>query len=128
MTSVALSSDGSRLVTSFFDGTVRLWDARPLPSPGIIDEGIIDEEERQMRLWATRPDPNWHIEQRIKFEKEGNVYAAALHRSFEQQARGVVAMDYNQFDKAYWHFVAAALLKPAVPKAVEIVPIKEKMK
>jgi len=35
----------------------------------------------------------------------------------------VVAFDYNQFDKAY-DFLAAALLKPPVPKAVEIVPKK----
>ncbi len=69
---------------------------------------------------------DWLVEQRIKFEKENNAYAAALHRSFEQQARGVVAVDYNQFDKAYWHFVAAALLKPPVPKAVEIVPLPKK--
>ena len=37
----------------------------------------------------------------------------------EQQARGVVAVDYNQFDKAYWHFMAAALLKPPVPNVVD---------
>ena len=43
-----------------------------------------------------------------------------LRRSFEQNARGVVAFDYNQFDRAYAHFIAAALLKPPVPKAVEI--------
>jgi hypothetical protein len=44
----------------------------------------------------------------------------------KQQARGVVAVDYNQFDKAYWHFVAAALLKPPVPRAPDLVPMKEK--
>jgi len=36
----------------------------------------------------------------------------------------VAAFDYNQFDKAYTHFVAAALLKPPAPKAVEIEPKK----
>jgi len=30
----------------------------------------------------------------------------------------VVAVDYNRWDQGYWHFVAAALLKPPVPKAV----------
>ena len=49
----------------------------------------------------------------------------ALHRSFERQARGVVAVDDNRWDQAYWHFVAAALLKPPVPKAVEIEPKKQ---
>ena len=42
-----------------------------------------------MRLWKTRPDPDWHVEQRKKFEAENNDYAAALHRSFEQQARNI---------------------------------------
>jgi len=31
-----------------------------------------------------------------KFEAEKNAYAAALHRSFEQHARGVVAVDYDR--------------------------------
>ena len=88
--------------------------------------GVIDEEERLMRLWRTRPDPDWHAEQRKKFEAEKNAYAAALHRSFEQHARGVVAVDYDRWkatgrsrDPARWSS-AAALLKPPVPKAVEI--------
>jgi len=92
-----------------------LWDARPLPKPGVIDN-----EERFMRLWKTRPDSDWHVEQQEKFEAEKNVYAAALHRSFEQHARGVVAVDYNRWDQRYRHVIAAALLKPPVPKAVEI--------
>jgi len=56
----------------------------------------------------------------MKFEAKKNPYAAALHRSFEQHARGAVAFDYNQFDKAYAHFVAATILTPPAPKAVEI--------
>jgi len=50
---------------------------------------------------------------------------AALNRAFEQHARGVVAVDYNRCrhsgrsrDPARW-LVAAALLKPPVPKVVE---------
>lgn len=116
---VFLSVDGTKLFSFAADGSFRLWDARPL------FEGIdLDISERQMRLWKTRPDPDWHVEQRKKFESEKNGYAAALHRSFEQHARGVVAVDYSQFDNAYWHFVAAALLKPPDPKAVEIEPKK----
>ena len=42
-----------------------------------------------------------------KFEAEKNAYTATLHRSFEQHARGVVAVDYNR-------------RKPPVPKAVAI--------
>ena len=53
-------------------------------------------------------------------EAANNSYAAALHRSFEQRACAVVAFDNNQFDRAYWHFVAAAIFKPAAPNASEI--------
>ncbi len=153
VTSVALSVDGSRLVSQDDSGKRIVWNtatgeavggeapAELVKNTNLSPDGkfqyiptgnrvlrvptTIDEDERLMRLWATRPDPDWHVEQRIKFEKENNAYAAALHRSFEQQARGVVAVDSNQFDKAYWHFVAAALLKPPVPKAVEIVKEKK---
>jgi len=52
------------------------------------------------------------------------IRAAALRRSYEQHAHGMVDFDHNQFDRAYAHFVAAAMLKPPVPKAVEIEPKK----
>jgi hypothetical protein len=86
----------------------------------------IDEEERLMALLKTRPDPDWNAEWQRWFALRKIDHAVALHRSFEQQARGVVAFDFNQWDKAYWHFVAAALLKPPVPKAPEITsPLKK---
>jgi hypothetical protein len=82
-------------------------------------------EEITRRLWLTRPDPEWHVARAKQFADQNYTYAAALHRSFEQQARGIVACDYNQFDKAFWHFVAAAALKPKLPKCPETAPMKE---
>jgi len=116
VTSVAVSGDDSRIVSGSADRTVLVWDAPK--------ESVDLRKDEQRNRWRTRPDPDWHVEQQKKFAEEKNAYAAALHRSFEQQARGVVAFDYNQFDKAYAHFIAAALLKLPVPKAVEIEPKK----
>ena len=82
----------------------------------------LSPEEQLRRRWLTRPDPEWHVQQRERFEAEKNVYAAALHRSFEQHARGVVAFDYHQYDKAYAHFLAAALLKPTPPPMPDLLP------
>jgi len=113
--SVALRVDGSRLASGSDDATARLWDVRTVPK-----RGEFDEEERLMRMRRIRPDPDWHVEQQMKFETEKNPYAAALQRSFEQHDRGLMAFENNQFDKAYAHFLAAALMKPPVPKAVEI--------
>jgi hypothetical protein len=71
---VVFSPDGTRLATvgdtASLGGTARLWDARPLPLP----EG----EELEYRLWATRPEPDWHEEQ-FKKVQSSDRFAAAFH-------------------------------------------------
>jgi len=109
MATPKLSPPSPPIESAASTGTTWLTQERYTPFP-----------ETARRPWKIRLDPDWHIEQQKKFEAEKNDDAAALHRSFEQHARGVVAVDYNRRDQGYWHFVAAALLKPPVPKAVEI--------
>ena len=69
------------------------------------------EQELAYRRWMTRPDPYWHAEQQAKFTKEGNLYAAQFHRVAEERAKTVIALDQGNTELAYWHFVAAAILK-----------------
>jgi WD40 repeat protein len=69
------------------------------------------EQELAYRRWMTRPDPYWHAEQQAKFTKEGNLHAAQFHRVTEERAKAVIALDQGNPELAYWHFVAAAILK-----------------
>ena len=50
-----------------------------------------------------------------QFLQENNGYAAALHHSWEQHSRGVLAFERYDFDQATAHFLAAAALKPQPP-------------
>lgn len=74
------------------------------------------EQELNYRRWMTRPDPQWHIEQRKRFEKEQNHFAAHFHRVAEERARAVVASDEGKLDESYWHLVAAAVLQSQKPR------------
>lgn len=69
------------------------------------------EQELAYRRWATRPDPYWHVEQRIRFEKEHNSVAAHVHRVAEERARAVVAFDEGRPADGIWHNIAAAVLE-----------------
>jgi hypothetical protein len=82
----------------------------------------LDEDERLHRLWLTRADPNWHVRRWNGLVHEGNAYGAALHRSLEQRARGVLALEAGDLDRAWGHFIVAAALKPAPPPTPEILP------
>jgi hypothetical protein len=86
----------------------------------LLVETQISEQERQRRLQLTRPDPEWHVQQRQKFLQERNEYAAAFHQSWAQHARGVLALEHGEFDKAKTYFRAAAKLSPKPPPAQKI--------
>jgi WD40 repeat protein len=115
--SLAFSPDGTRLATATSDtnGATRVWDARPVPATW--------DEEQEDRRRATRPDPDWHVTRQRELTAEGNSYGAALHRSFEHHARGVLALDDGDLDRAWWHFIVAVALKPAPPPAPQITPL-----
>ena len=49
-----------------------------------------------------------------------NVYAANLHSAWGERARGVLAFERGEFDRAVRHFVAAAALTPTAPLAPKI--------
>jgi hypothetical protein len=46
----------------------------------------------------------------------------APHQSFEQCARGELAFDCGDFDKAFAHYIAAAALMPQPPPMRRITP------
>jgi WD40 repeat protein/tRNA A-37 threonylcarbamoyl transferase component Bud32 len=72
VTGVAFSPDGRRLATVSSDGTARLW----LAWDGSDSD---DADELAYRLWATRPDPDWHASEADRLAREGEWLAAAFH-------------------------------------------------
>jgi len=112
--SVAWSPDGGRLVSGSDDKTLRVWDGRS------VDENV----DRELVSAKARPDLFWHRKQAELAEKNDSPYAAAFHRSREQHALGFLAEERYDMVTAVWHYANAALLKPPVPKAVEIEPKK----
>jgi WD40 repeat protein len=149
VTHAAVSPDGSRIAT-WVGGRSFVWDAaggRRMTGPPVplsttryrtpdgghafVSDGNdvlripirIDEGERLRRLWLTRPDPDWHIQRQKELTAEGNTYGAALHRALEQHARGVLAVEAGDLDRAWGYFIAAAALKPAPPEIVTTIPL-----
>jgi hypothetical protein len=150
VTSAAFSADGSRIVSTDWKNQRIVWDAATgkrladAPVPPLADRSEVspngqqllvtsgnsillvrlqlDDEERLRRWWLMRPDPEWQKYERLEFEKEGNAYAAALHQSFEQRARGALAFENGDFDQAFAHLIAAAALMPQPPPLRRITP------
>ena len=112
--SASFSPDGSRVVTASGDKTTRVWDSRPRST-------TLDAEEMAYRRYLTRPRPELHTEEAARLAKD-DPFAAAMQRSFEQRARGALAFEAGDFDKAQAHFITAALLKPKLPKWLDIAP------
>jgi WD40 repeat protein/tRNA A-37 threonylcarbamoyl transferase component Bud32 len=113
VSSVALSADGSRIVTGSFDTTARVWDG-----------ALSNDDEILRRYRLTRPDPEWHRQRQQELAAEKNHYGAALHRSFEARARGVMALDFGQFGEGMMHLAVAEKLMPNTPATPEFDPAR----
>jgi eukaryotic-like serine/threonine-protein kinase len=88
----------------------------------------LDEDERRRRLWLTRPDPAWHdlraalLKRGNSSGKEVNDYGAALNYSLKIRARGILALEAGDADRARAYFNTAEALKPPIPSAAEAIP------
>ena len=76
VTSVAFSADGARLATGSADGTVKVWDAN---NHARIVVGVLTPEEREYRLFWTRPRPDLHKEEYLKAVQAKDTFAADFH-------------------------------------------------
>jgi WD40 repeat protein/tRNA A-37 threonylcarbamoyl transferase component Bud32 len=141
--SVAFSVNGARIVTRDAAGTTLVWDCatgtrvegEPVPAlagngnrtpdgkyafvPGVYRVVQVPtqlaEDERLRRLWLTRPDPDWHIQREVEQASLANPYGAALHLSAQYRARGVLALEAGDLDRAWGYFILAAAVKPKPP-------------
>jgi hypothetical protein len=73
---VAFSLDGTRIVTGSGDRTAKVWDAR---SHARIVDGVLSPEEREYRLFWTRPRPDLHHEEYAKAVEAKDSFAADFH-------------------------------------------------
>ncbi len=76
--SVAFSPNGTRIATGSFDKTVKIWDARP-SAPQLQENLVLSPEEREYRLFWTRPRPDLHMEEFTKAVKAKDDFAAGFH-------------------------------------------------
>jgi WD40 repeat protein/serine/threonine protein kinase len=73
---VAFSADGTRIVTAGVDKMAKVWDTRSrMPS----SDGALTTEEREYRLFWTRPRPDLHWDEHAKAIKAKNSFAADFH-------------------------------------------------
>ena len=128
--------DGRRIVTGSYDKTARVWDAstgkhlpgEPIPDTlaagnvlpdgrvvvrqgngAVIVDPRIDPALVARRWFQARSYPHQHA---ALAERYNDPFAAAVQRSLEQRARGLLAVEDLDFDKAQKHYLAALLLEP----------------
>jgi hypothetical protein len=77
----------------------------------------VGENERLRRVWLTRPDLDWHVRRQQELSAVGNAYGVAIQRWAEQNARGMLAFEAGNFDRAWGHFIVAAATRPQPPTA-----------
>jgi WD40 repeat protein/serine/threonine protein kinase len=103
--------DGPR--PTFVNPTDLLPDGRRVVYQGsevVIVNSHIEPDELARRRLRARPDPWRHDVLAKKYEK--NPFASVVQKSLEQKARGQLAVEAGDIDKAWGHFIAAEVLRP----------------
>jgi WD40 repeat protein len=140
---VAVSADGTRVVARGAMDMMQVWDVKsgkalpgakealpPRASPFSPDgkwllysgesgwlrvlPTRIGADELAYRRYLTRPQPDLHRAEAERLAASDS-YAAAMHRSLEHRARGLLAVEAGDLYHACGHFFAAVVLKPTPP-------------
>jgi dipeptidyl aminopeptidase/acylaminoacyl peptidase len=77
VSSVGFSPDGTRLATGSYDKTAIVWDGRAVEQPSV--DGQLSPQERDYRLFWTRPRSDLHLEEHAKAIEAGDAFAAGFH-------------------------------------------------
>ena len=92
----------------------------------LLVDSRLPPEELARRRRITRPDPERHA--KFAVEHKADPFAHAMQLSLEQRARGALATEALDFDKAQGHFLAAALLQPKPYQWPEVAPAPRPVK